>query len=402
MPELAALSAVVGVGLGAALLSEAVRPVGALANAVEAARDGSTTPDVPGPSSGVGHGLTLSLRDALAAAERGREGRDSRLSALEALVRHADVALIAYDVSGRVLEMNRAAQQLLGAGRLRRLSDLPGAFAPLLAVLERLGPGDRHLVEGVRNGVRYEVAVRGTAYVIAGRPVTAAALVDVRPNLEDREAEAWSQLTRVLTHEIANSAGPISSLTDTAARRLERGDRAGALEALLTVGRRADGLVRFVEAYRAVARVPVPALAPLSLGTVAEDVVQLLLAPQHDVAYTVTVEPRDLTAHADAALIEQALINLVRNAMQAVEGRIGARVDVRAEVEPRGRPVVVVVDNGPGIPPEALGRVFLPFYTTHEGGSGIGLALCRQIARVHGGRVDVASEPGRTAFTLVL
>ena len=398
-PEVAVLSAVVGVGIGAALVREATRPVAALAVAIEAAGEGGT---IPGTTSGVGRDLSDRLAGALAAADRGREERDARLGALEALVRHADVALLAYDAGGRVLEMNLSARQLLGTGHLGRLADLPGDLGALRSVLERLSPGEHHLVEGSRAGIRYAIAVRGTAYVVAGRPVTAAALVDVRPDLEDREAEAWATLTRVLTHEIANSAGPIASLAETAARRLGRGDTDGAADALATVGRRADGLVRFVEAYRAVARVPTPDRAPIAFGELLHDVASLLLTGRGDVSSSVVVEPPDLVGYADPALVEQAVINLVRNALQAVEGRGDARVELSARPGPRGRSLLTVTDNGPGIPPEALGRVFVPFYTTHEGGSGIGLALCRQIARVHGGRIDVASEPGRTALTLVL
>ena len=398
-PEVAVLSAVVGVGVGAALVREATRPVAALAVAIEAAGEGGT---IPGTTSGVGRDLSDLLTATLAAADRGREERDARLGALEALVRHADVALLAYDAGGRVLEMNLSARQLLETGYLGRLDNLPDDLAPLRSVLERLAPGEHHLVEGARGGVRFAIAVRGTAYVVAGRPVTAAALVDVRPDLEDREAEAWATLTRVLTHEIANSAGPIASLAETATRRLGRGDTDGAADALATVGRRADGLVRFVEAYRAVARVPNPDRSPVALGKLLRDVAALLLTDRDGVTSSVVVEPPDLVAYADGALVEQAVINLVRNALQAVEGREDARVEVSARPGPRGRSLITVVDNGPGIAPEALGRVFVPFYTTREDGSGIGLALCRQIARVHGGRVDVASEPGRTAMTLIL
>ena len=400
-PEVGALLVAVGAGLTVVLVHEAARPVEALAVSIEAARSVSP-PDVPGAESGVGRHLSDRLAATLVAVGEAREDRDVRLVALEALVRHANVALLTYDAGGLVLEMNLSARRLLGTGHLGRLGDLPDDLLPLRSVLERLAPGEQHLVEGVRDGNRYAFSVRGAAYVVARRPVTAAALIDVRPDLEDREAEAWASLTRVLTHEIANSAGPIASLAETAARRVERGDTGGAAAALATVGRRADGLVRFVEGYRAVARVPTPSRAPVDVGALVRDVADLLLPSRNDVGHSVTVEPPNLVAHLDASLIEQALVNLVRNALQAVEGRADARVEVAARVGPQGQTLLSVTDNGPGIPTEALGRVFVPFYTTREDGSGIGLALCRQIARVHGGRMDAASEPGRTTLTLTL
>lgn len=406
-PEIAVLSAVLAFVLGAALSREAGRPVSALAASIESARSGTAAPDVPGAASGVSRDLVVQLGEALAAAGIAGAARDERLNALEALVRHAEVALLAYDGSGRIMEMNLAARQLLRSGHLARLADLSDDLSPLVSVLERIGAGEQHLVEGVRDGTRYEIAVRGTSYVVAGRAVTAAALVDVHRDLEDRESDAWTSLTRVLTHEIANSAVPISSLSETAASRISRGDTAGAVAAVATIGRRAAGLVRFVEAYRAVARVPTPTLAPVRVGVLVREVCDLLLTSRSDIQQTVTVEPEDLIAFVDADLIEQALINLLRNAIQALaEPRttrhVDDRIDIQASVDHRGRLRLSVVDNGPGIPPEALSRIFLPFYTTHEDGSGIGLALCRQIARVHGGYVDVVSESGRTSLTLVI
>ncbi len=401
-PEIAVLSAVLALVLGAALNREAARPVTALAVSIESARSGTASPDTAGAASGVGQDLAAQLGEALAAAGLAGAARDARLNALEALVRHAEVALLAYDGTGRIMEMNLAARQLFKSGHLARLSDIPDDFAPLIPVLERLGAGEQHLVEGVRGGSRYEIAVRGTSYVVAGHAVTAAALVDVHRDLEDREADAWASLTRVLTHEIANSAVPISSLSETAASRIARGDTEGAVAAVETIGRRAAGLVRFVEAYRAVARVPTPTLRSVDVGVLVREVCDLLLSSRRDVRNRVVVEPDPLVAFVDADLVEQALINLVRNALQALECQPDAVVEILAGLDAQGRLLISVADNGPGIPSEALSRVFVPFYTTREDGSGIGLALCRQIARVHGGRVDVSSEPGRTVLTLVL
>lgn len=401
-PEIAVLAVVCALGLGAALSREAARPVAALTTSIESARSGTAAPDVPGAMSGVGRDLALQLGESLAAAGVAGAARDARLNALEALVRHAEVALLAYDGAGRIVEMNLAARQLLRSGHLARLSDLPENLAPLVPVLEGLGAGEQHLVEGVRDGTRYEIAVRGTSYVVAGRAMTAAALVDVHRDLEDREADAWANLTRVLTHEIANSAVPISSLSETAASRIAKGDTSGAVTAIETIGRRAAGLVRFVEAYRAVARVPTPTLASVDVGALVREVCELLLAGHRDVRHRVEVEPEPLVAFVDADLVEQALINLVRNALQALAGQADALVEILAGLDSHGRLHVSVVDNGPGILPEALSNIFVPFYTTREEGSGIGLALCRQIARVHGGRVAVSSAPGRTVLTLVL
>ena len=174
-------------------------------------------------------------------------------------------------------------------------------------------------------------------------------------------------------------------------------------EALGTIERRSRRLVAFVDAYRSLARLPTPRPAVIPLGELLGDVALLARATAPHVEVGVAVEPPDLELVADPELVEQALVNLALNGAEALAGRPGARLELRAAAGPSGRPVVEVVDNGPGLLPEVRERAFVPFFSTKAGGSGIGLSLASRIARLHGGTLSVESEPDvRTAFALRL
>ena len=211
----------------------------------------------------------------------------------------------------------------------------------------------------------------------------------------------------MLTHEIMNSITPIASLAATADGMLKEGDLDGETAgdirtAVGTIQRRSEGLLQFVETYRGLTRVPAPSFEVVPVAGLFARVEQLL-RPQFaesGVELHTRVDPPGLELTADPGQVEQVLINLLSNAREATEGGAGARVDLSAHLA-RGKVVVEVADNGPGIVEEALGKLFIPFFTTRQNGSGIGLSLCRQIMRLHRGSISVRSQPGvRTVFSL--
>jgi two-component system nitrogen regulation sensor histidine kinase NtrY len=223
-------------------------------------------------------------------------------------------------------------------------------------------------------------------------------------DLDAVEHKAWDDMARVLAHEMMNSLTPIASLSESLDALLRAGGRteevAAALEA---IRRRSLGLMRFVERYREVAELPEPLLQPLPLKSVLEGV-ERLLAPaleQGHVDYASTVSPPDLTVQGDPDLLEQALINLLHNAAEAVRGRPGARIEVSCGLE-TGLCFIDVADNGPGLTAAAREQIFVPFFTTRAGGSGIGLSLARRIALCHGGQITVRSSPQGSVFRLTL
>jgi two-component system nitrogen regulation sensor histidine kinase NtrY len=218
----------------------------------------------------------------------------------------------------------------------------------------------------------------------------------------------------VLTHEIMNSAAPIASLAATAGSLLARsggdaGDGGAAeavhdtREALEAIQRRSEALMHFVASYRSFTQIRQPdfrAFPALDLFRQVERLFRVQ-AEERGIDLRHRVDPADLTLTADEELVEQVLINLLLNAMDAVAGRPAARVELRARLDRYGHVLLQVADNGPGIPPDLQERIFIPFFTTKPEGSGIGLSLSRQILRLHGGTLRVRSDPGaETVFTL--
>jgi len=350
-----------------------------------------------------------------------RTEREEQAQYLQTVVRHVGVALIAFRGDGEVALLNTAAKRLLGLPRLRHIDGL-GALSPRLAqLLPTMQSGDRTLVRVERGDRTLDLAVHATHFRLVGEPHVLVSLQDIRSELEEKEMEAWQQLTRVLTHEIVNSVAPIASLAATANQLLHRDDAeasgdpvsengagsalplADAREALQTIERRSQGLIHFVESYRSLTKIPKPTFALFPVAELFGNVTTLLRTSMREKGVTLEVEvtPETLELAADEELIEQVLINLLLNAMQALEGQPDARITLRARIGDTGRAVIEVHDNGPGILPEVRERIFVPFFTTKQSGSGIGLSLSRQILRLHGGTLTVRSTPGvETVFAL--
>lgn len=219
----------------------------------------------------------------------------------------------------------------------------------------------------------------------------------------EAETEAWQKLIRVLTHEIMNSIAPIISLSETVTERaavhgMNEKDYAVMVQAMQTIHRRSKSLLGFVENYRKLTRLPLPTLRNFPVSALFEDI--RLLFPGESDFIEFRVNPSDLSLYADRAMIEQVLINLLKNAAEACEGIPAPEIKVDAYRQ-AGMAVISVSDNGSGIVPEAIDKVFIPFFTTKVKGSGIGLSLCRQIMNRHGGSISLNSrEEKGTTFLL--
>ena len=224
--------------------------------------------------------------------------------------------------------------------------------------------------------------------------------------------EAWQKLIRVLTHEIMNSVTPLSSLAASANELLrdsitETNAPEAAFEdiqiALTTIERRSQGLLKFVNAYRNLTKIPKPNFQAVKLGELLEQLYVLIVGQmaEEGISLEVNVRPSSLEITADPELIEQILINLLTNAQHAVIGRENPQIQLLGKMDERGHPLIEVADNGKGMSRELQSKIFIPFFTTKSGGSGIGLSLSRQIMRLHNGTLTVKSVEGEgTVFTL--
>ncbi|HYJ84022.1 MAG TPA: HAMP domain-containing sensor histidine kinase [Allosphingosinicella sp.] len=343
------------------------------------------------------------VRVALRSREDGRaspaieeRARAQQLDRALALLDGVAVALFALGPDGRIRFANRAARDL--AGEAARLEDKLGG--PAAAEILALPVGGRRIV-ALSDGRSMLVWV-GAVATPDGGPQRLVSMQAVVGELDAVQVGAWHAMTRVLAHEMMNALTPVASLAESLAR-MARGDRRPAVGAAAdTIARQSRHLIDFVERYRAIADLPAPAFALIDLTTFLADIESLVDAQlrARGIPFSAALPVAAVPLEADAGLLRQALLNLLRNAGEAVAGAGGGAVRFVCAVN-GGELRFEVQDDGPGIPPDRIEEIFVPFYTTKDGGAGIGLALARQIALAHGGRLTAAPN-GDRGMTFVL
>ena len=323
----------------------------------------------------------------------------------ETLLDMVDTCMLVTDKTGQVLWMNRAGVQELCGYTIHQLEELKGLNKDFPLILEALQPGEVKVVRIYKEEMMQDMAVTVTEYVNRRADLRLINLKNIRFILEENEMEAWQKLVRVLTHEIMNSITPIISLSDTLCERaVQQGMEEDSLmlQGMKTIHRRSKGLLGFVENYRKLSRLASPVLAPVKVGELLGDIKKLF--PSSKVQYIYKVEDENRKLMVDRSQMEQVLINLLKNASEACMGQPDPQVVVETSYQEEKRIFrLSVKDNGCGILPEVMERIFIPFFTTKPTGSGIGLSLCKQIMSLHGGSIQVTSEKGKgSCFTLKL
>lgn len=324
----------------------------------------------------------------------------------ETLLDTVDCCLIVTDKAQRIRWMNKAAvYDLLGHAihSTEELGPLNPDFPHLLATLL---PGEVKVIRLHREDFIQDMAATVTVYTTSEEEFRLINLKNIRSVLEENEVEAWQKLIHVLTHEIMNSIAPIVSLSDTLADRLTEADRNRHDDEMISQGmkaihRRSKGLQEFVTNYRKLAYLTPPTLNPVRIGELLGDLRKLY--PDGSITYTYHIEDENFILWIDRVQVEQVLINLLKNAAEACEGRSRPRVRITTLYQPEKRIFrLTVADNGCGILPTVQEKIFVPFYTTKTTGSGIGLSLCKQIMTLHGGSISVVSKEaeGGAAFIL--
>ena len=346
--------------------------------------------------------------------ERSSE-QESGLRRATALIEHIPVPLMTLHADESITLQNNAARRLFGAEHVTRLKDLRRFGFSFAESVATAVPGVRQLVTFTVEGIEYKLTLATTELVISGQNERLVSLQDIQSELDATQAEAWEDLVRVLTHEIMNSITPVTSLAKTAtdvvsdmADKVQSGvaiddDLEDLQDAVGTVARRSDSLMQFVDSYRQITRLAPPEKKRIRLAGLFETVVRLAKAecPRDDVEFSIEVSPSELDVYADRDLLEPVLINLLRNAWQATTTMEDARVSVKGRFNRRHNVVIEIADNGDGIPANVTRKIFVPFFTTKEGGSGVGLALARQVMIAHGGFIRVGeNDSGGATFSL--
>lgn len=333
--------------------------------------------------------------------QNARAERDVQAGYLETVVRHVPVPFIAVQSDGSLSLVNNPARRLTGMPALHHIDQLAELDPQLPALMRNIEPGQQQLLQTKLREVPAELRISVSEIRMSGDVERLYSIENLSGELTAREASAWRNLIRVLTHEIMNTLTPVTSLAQTATTLLD--DPAAAediREAVTTIARRSEGLMKFVARYRELLKVPQPDISNVSVAEALQNVGALLSDELRALSFAIDVVPPSLEVQADSQLLDQILLNLVRNAIDAMHETDSPQLALSGQLD-YGRVVIKVTDNGPGIADDLIEQVFVPFFTTKRDGSGIGLSLCRQIMTTHGGDIVVNSDAGGTTVSLV-
>ncbi len=338
-----------------------------------------------------------------------RQEKEAQFQYLQAIVEHVDTGLICFDKTGQTLLMNRALQRLLHKSYFPDLASVARFNPTLHAAMESLLPGDRQLVKLVVNNQILQLAVRTTILKLKNGEYHLYSLQNISAELEEQEVQSWQKLIRILTHEIMNSVTPVASLAATASDMVGRfatfdADAAEDIRtAVRAIRKRSEGLLHFTETYRQLTRIPQPKFQEVNPVVLLDDVITLFkpAIAEKQIRLEKQAPATPPTIQADPELLEQVLINLLKNAIEAVEPVEHPAISVGVAKDAEGTVLLHIADNGPGIPADLQEQIFVPFFTTKNQGSGIGLSLCRQIIQLHKGSLSVVSKEGEGATFII-
>jgi two-component system nitrogen regulation sensor histidine kinase NtrY len=387
-------------------LTKTNRVVGSL---LESVRTGDMNVSLGTRAEGLGFSsLSDAAQGIISAIASARIAKETQYRYLQAILEHIHTAVLTLDEKHEPELINPLALQILGIHHLRN---------PSWGAIEKASPVFAKTVLSMENGGREMVRPGGpegkqililvNRVRLAGRQVKIVTFQDIEPEIERKELESWQTISRIMAHEIMNSLTPLSSLTETGIMLLKKDGRARKMEeltqdtidnlytALTTISDRNAALSGFIDSYRQLWRLPDPEPEELSVAGWLNETLDLYCENCREKGISLDLRPcsPNLRLRGDGNQLRQVLINLIKNAMEALEGADNGEIAISA-----GKSLdyifVEISDNGPGIPPDQLDRIFIPFYSTKQGGSGIGLSLSRQIIKNHGGHLTVRSAEG--------
>jgi nitrogen fixation/metabolism regulation signal transduction histidine kinase len=320
-----------------------------------------------------------------------------------AIIEHADVGLLSFNQNGIVEYINQKGRELLGIHHLHNIKALQKNDGALLQLFEQMNAGDSRVHQIQLKQHFYYLLISCTTIKQENRELKLLSFTDIKNEMDAHELESWQKLINVLTHEIMNSVSPLTCLSEKLENNYQQ-IKAGTVltEPVLTKTRnglqvikeQGQGLMYFVEAYRELSRIPQPNPQAINISQLFQHLQGLLdLFSNEKLQYHFSITPVELKLYADETLVKQVLINLIKNAKQAIQRH--GEIHLKAEQKQAGNVEISITDNGCGIPSGDMKNVFVPFFTTKEEGSGIGLSLARQIMRLHNGHILVESEEGK-------
>lgn len=339
--------------------------------------------------------------------------KETQYQYLQKILELVDTGILSYETeSGEVVWMNESLKRMLLLPYLKTIHSLQKRDEGLYRQVISLKPGNNHVATVHQEKNTFKILLSATAFQTEGKKYHLVAFQNINEALDETESKAWQKLLSVMTHEIMNSVAPISSLADTLKNRLHESvqyldNSNGVVEDLEvginTIKRRSEGLLKFAEVYRNLNKITTPNLKRVFVRDLFENMHNLMQPTlnQKGIEMEIILKDPELMLDVDTNLIEQVLINLIVNAIEAVKDAEQPRIILSAVVSANNKVAIKVTDNGYGMSEEVMNNIFIPFFSTKKNGSGIGLSLCKQIMMLHKGNITVQSVEGTgTAFTL--
>ncbi len=335
---------------------------------------------------------------------------------LKTLIEHIKTALISFDNKGNIDFINKTACDLLNITDKQNINQIEKIDVNLFKLIKRIKSGENELIKVKMNDELQHLSIYASELKILEKNIKLISIQNIKEELEYQELESWQKLIRVLTHEIMNSVTPISSLSSAINETLEESlenknalsklsddDFNDMVSSLKTIENRSKGLLKFVSSYKQLTRIPRPDFKEVNLNELINHCKNLLKQKfsEHTISFNLITTNEKNLCFADYEQIEQVIINILINAIDAVKNVNNPEINIEILKSSSYKNKLVISDNGKGIDPDELDKIFIPFYTTKKEGSGIGLSLSRQIIRLHKGTIHVNSKLGEgTQFIL--
>ena len=312
----------------------------------------------------------------------------------------ANVGIVVVMENGTVTQTNSKALRIVGMERLSHIDQLRVLSEELCEAMHAVAPNEQRTVRYATEIGEQSLVLSCSAMEFGGKILRVISVGNIHEELDRKEVESWEKLTRILTHEIMNSLAPVTSISHTLLSA--NADAATMQQGLETIHTTSDRLLRFVDSFRAVTRIPAPQKAPFYLSELVAEAVSL--TAREGVEVEVSIKPEDTMLYADRALMSQVVVNLLKNATEALADFEGKRkITINSTIDAEERIQIEITNNGSAIPAEVAENIFTPFFTTKADGSGIGLAVSRQIIRLHGGTLRLKhNDEGRVTFAVVI
>jgi len=334
-----------------------------------------------------------------------RIDKENQLRYTQYIVQHVGIGLLAFDQNGKIEIVNQTAKDILNLQVLNSIDVLDKVKLGLTNIVKKMSLNEQKVI-ALNSGKEIQhLAIKMSTFKIAQKEIKLISFQNIKNELDEKEMDSWQKLIRVLTHEIINSITPVTSLTGTIARFFKKNSTLvtateisdntiqQTVTGLELIEERGKALLDFVDKFRSLTKLPTPKFEEVSLSDLINGIVILKKdeLTKKEISFKLTVDQKDIHVLCDKSLIEHVLINLINNATDAVKNKVQSKIEIKIWVNDNQHPAISIKDNGNGIPENIIEEIFIPFFTTKEQGSGIGLSLARQIMRLHNGNISVAS-----------